>query len=287
MSSPRLAVFTLEALPNARAVRRFVADHAAEIAFVGLSNAGRPNAGGFVGQTLRHVRRSGPMMLPYLAINFGIPDAIIALHPLRARFRRRPVSVEATPLAILCRQLGIPTIRVDDVNGEEVAARFAALGPDLIVVFHFDQIFSAATLALAPLGGINVHPGLLPHHRGPVPTLHARAQAQPSFGVSVHRLAERIDAGDVLAQSAVDLPATISASGAAIALHEHGRALLDDVLRTIATAGMPQGTPVELLPYCPFPSARMLWSMWLEGRRLTRWADVEAAFGRDPTRKRE
>ncbi len=56
----RIALFTLEALPNARAVRRFVADNAARIAFVGLSDPERPSTGGLTGQVRRHLGRSGP-----------------------------------------------------------------------------------------------------------------------------------------------------------------------------------------------------------------------------------
>lgn len=283
----RLALFTLDALPNARAVRRLVVDHAADIAFVGLSNAGRPNVGGFVGQTWRHVRRSGPMILPYLAVNFGIPDAIVALRQLFTKLTGRAPTADRAALVTLCRDLGVAAIHIDDVNGAEVAAQFAASRPDLIVVFHFDQIFSAATLRLAPLGGINVHPSLLPRHRGPVPTIYARAEDNPAYGVTVHRLSERIDAGDILAQSSEDFVSDVSASGAAIHLHDRGRELLDDVLRAAATGGIPAGRPVATLPYCPFPSARMLWSMWIRGRRITRWGDVLAAFGHVPSRHRK
>jgi methionyl-tRNA formyltransferase len=49
MPRARIALFVLEALPNAHTVRRFVADHVADIAFVGLSNARRPSTGGFLG----------------------------------------------------------------------------------------------------------------------------------------------------------------------------------------------------------------------------------------------
>ena len=78
MAAPRIALFALEALPNARAMRRFVADYAREIAFVGLSNAERPAAGGLVGQVRQHLARSGPAILPYLAVNFGLPDLMRA-----------------------------------------------------------------------------------------------------------------------------------------------------------------------------------------------------------------
>lgn len=278
MTAPRLALFVLEALPNARAVRRFVEDHAADIAFVGLSNAERPNAGGFFGQLWRHLRRSGPFFLPYLAVNFALPDMTRVLYPLLRHLKPGLMPATAVPLAILCRQRGIPTLRVDDVNGEAVAAALANGAPDLIVAFHFDQIFKAATLALTPLGGVNVHPGLLPRHRGPVPTIHALAEQPPAFGVSVHRLVAQIDAGSLLAQEAVDLPVGTSASAAAILLHEHGRVVLDGVLADIAESGMPAGVVVPIQPYCPFPDRAMLTALRRRGLRLTTWRDLGDAL---------
>ena len=83
MARPRIALFVLEALPNARAVRRLVADLRADIALVGLSNAERPSSGGLTGQIRRHLARSGTGILPYLAVNFGLQ--LLAFAAMRVR----------------------------------------------------------------------------------------------------------------------------------------------------------------------------------------------------------
>jgi len=140
MSRARIALFVLEALPNARVVRRFVADHSADIAFVGLSNAERPSSGGLTGQVRRHLTRSGTGILPYLAVNFGLPDLLRPLAPLTQAVAGSGDAPESTPLKTLCRRLGIPTLTVDDVNGPEVAQRVRETAPDLILTYHFDQI---------------------------------------------------------------------------------------------------------------------------------------------------
>ena len=279
MGTPRIALFALEALPNARAVRRFVADHAGDIAFVGLSNAERPANGGLIGQVRRHLARSGPGFLPYLGVNFGLPDLLRPLAPLTQRLAGTAETPEATPLAALCRRLAIPVLRIDDVNGEAVAQAFAAQGPDLIVAFHFDQIFSAATLERARLGGINLHPSLLPLHRGPVPTIHALADGKGAFGVTVHRLAPAIDAGAILAQEALALPDDTTATRAAVRLHDHGRILVDRVLGAIAAEGaIPAGRSVPVLPYCGFPDRALLARMRRERRLLTDTRDLRDAL---------
>jgi methionyl-tRNA formyltransferase len=273
---PRLALFALEALPNARAVRRFVTDHAAEIAFVGLSNAERPSSGGLSGQIRRHLARSGPAILPYLGVNFGLPDLLAPVSPLARRLTG--TGPGAMPLEALCRSLGIPTLKVDDVNGADVGRTFERHAPDLIVTFHFDQILSGATLARAPLGGLNVHPGLLPRHRGPVPTIHALAEVEPAFGVTIHRLAVTIDAGALLAQEAVRLPGNTTATRAAVVLHEHGRVLLDKALADLADGRLGAGTIAPILPYCPFPDRELLKGLRRRGRKLTDVRDLKDAL---------
>ena len=273
---PRIALFTLEALPNARAVRRLVADRKAEIAFVGLSNAERPAKGGLTGQIRRHLVHSGPGILPYLAVNFGLPDLLRPLAPLTQRLTGTTDQPESTPLSSSCRRLGIPAFTVDDVNGEAVAAAFREHAPDLILAYHFDQIFSAETLARVPLGGINLHPGLLPKHRGPVPTIYALREGD--FGVTVHALVPQIDAGAILAQEAVSLPGDVTATRAARLLHDRGRTLVDGVLDAISEHGQqPEGRRIAPLPYCPFPDRAFLADLRRRGLRLTDAQDLREA----------
>ncbi len=269
----RIALFTLEAQANARAVRRFVADHAGEIVLAGLSDPFRRNAGGSLGQTWRHLKRSGPRFLPYLAANFSLPRLAGAM-PRRAG---ASLAVEDTPLADLCAARGIPRITVEAVNGPAVADALRRARPDLLVSFHFDQIFSAETLALAPMGGVNVHPSLLPHHRGPVPTLYALLETPPLFGITVHRLVPQIDAGGLLAQERVALPAGATALSAAALLHERGRMLLDGVLERLAAGTQPEQA-LPILPYCPFPSPALLRDAARRGLKAADLADIAAAL---------
>ncbi|RVU18736.1 formyltransferase family protein [Methylobacterium oryzihabitans] len=275
----RLALFTLEALANARAVRRFVAEHADEIAVVALSDPHRPSTGGLTGQVRRHVLRSGTGFLPYLGVNFGLPDLVSALAPAPKTSNPGDDTAAATPLPVLCRRLGLPCVTVTSVSGAAVGEVLRRHGADLIVSFHFDQIFDADALAAAPLGGVNLHPSLLPHHRGPVPTLHALLEPTPRFGVTIHRLAAAVDAGAILAQQAVTLAPDVTASRAAVLLHEAGRPLLDGVLRRVREDGrLPEGRTVPVLPYCGFPTRAQLRDLKRRGRRLVDGRDLREAL---------
>ncbi len=246
----RIAVFTLESALSAEAVEAFLRAQGESVVLIGRSDPSRPGAGGLLGQAWRHLRRSGPRLLPYLAVNY-------ALRPAPGRLARS----------------GVPVVEVSDVNGPAMAAAIRAARPDLLVSLHFDQIFRAETLALAPRGGINLHPSLLPRHRGPVPTVWALGEPEPCFGVSVHRLVPRIDAGAILAQRAVSLPQGTTASAAARALHLAGVPLLAE-----AIAGLDAGREVAPLPYCPFPPPGLLRRLARQGRHLADGADLRRAL---------
>ena len=261
----RIALFTLESLASSAAVRAFAKAHAAELVLIGRSAPYRAAAGGAFGQFWRHMRRAGLRFLPYLFVNFVLPS-------LWARLRGRH------GLADFARARDIALLQVEDVNGAACHAALQAARPDVVLSFHFDQIFTLETLALAPLGGVNIHPSLLPRHRGPIPTFWALQEGPGATGISIHRIAARIDAGDVLAQRAHALPPGVSASTAARLLHEAALPMIGDVLRALAD-GRAEGKPAPPLPYCGFPSAAEIRAARRQGVPLVRWADWRAALG--------
>lgn len=267
----RIALLTYEALAGAEAVRRFAADHADRLVLVGLSNVHRPSEGGDLAQVRRHLRRSGWRIVPYLLANFALPT----LSPPWMR-RRAARAVEGRPLAGLCADLGVAVAPVDDVNGETFRRRLEASGAELIVTFHFDQILSAETIAAAPMGGVNVHAGLLPRHRGPVPTIHALLDDAPALGVTLHRIVPAIDAGPILAQAEVALPG-VSAVEAARRLHLAAGPMLARVLVDLDEGRAEERTPPPGA-YCGWPTAAELARLARLGRPLARFGDMLKAL---------
>ena len=266
----RVALLTLEALASAAPVRALVANHPDRIAFVGLSDPYRPQQGGMMGQAVRLLRHSGPRLLPYMIANFSLPRMAGLLRVGRH-------TAETTPMAVLCAARGIPVETIPDMNAPVFHDRLRRSGADLIVTFHCDQILSPATIACLPHGAVNVHAGMLPDHRGPVPTIHALLDQHPRFGVTVHRLVPRIDAGPILARQTVALPPDISALDAATRLHTTAQAIVLAVLDAIA-AGTATETNVEPLAYCGFPSPAQLRQLARMGRRAASWRDMLRAL---------
>lgn len=272
----RIALFTLESALSTEAVGAFLQRHGQDVVLIGRSLPFRPAAGGALRQGWRHLRRSGPRLLPYLWVNYALPQAMGRWHARRGRLGllARLAAERHLPQAA---ERHLKLVDLADVNDPATATAIRSARPDILLSLHFDQIFSAATLALAPHGGINLHPSLLPQHRGPVPAIWALAEPEPRFGVTIHRLVPRIDAGAILAQAAVALPPSVTASAAARALHLAGVPLLTQVLADLAAA-RGAGHDAPLLPYCPFPPPALLRSLAAQGRRLVDAADLRASL---------
>jgi len=258
----RLALLTLDSPLSNAAVAAFLETHAAQVALLGRSVLYRPGAGGALAQAWRHLRRSGPRLLPYVAVNYGLPELLGRLRP--------------GGLARTARRHGLKLLDIAAVNGPGFREALRAAGVELIVTCHFDQILSAETLDAVKLGGVNLHPSLLPRHRGPVPTIWAQAEAEPRFGVTLHRLTPRIDAGAILAQRAIMLPERATCSTMARVLHCEGVKLLADRLPELAakTAAAEEVAP---LPYCPFPPPQVLRAAARQGG-VVGLADLRAAL---------
>ncbi|MBI3824083.1 MAG: methionyl-tRNA formyltransferase [Planctomycetes bacterium] len=100
---------------------------------------------------------------------------------------------------------GIPVLQPESINTPDGAAALKALVPDLLVVAAYGQILSKDILAVPSLGGINVHASLLPKYRGAAPINWAIYHGETQSGVTIIRMTIGLDAGDMLAQEAIDI----------------------------------------------------------------------------------
>jgi methionyl-tRNA formyltransferase len=100
---------------------------------------------------------------------------------------------------------GVPVLQPPSINTPEGVAALKALAPDLLVVAAYGQILSNDVLSVPPQGGINVHASLLPKYRGAAPIAWAIYHGETHTGVTIIRMSVRLDAGDMLAQEAIDI----------------------------------------------------------------------------------
>lgn len=89
----------------------------------------------------------------------------------------------------------------------EARDRLAGFGAEAAVLIAYGKIVPRAVLDLFPRGIINIHPSLLPLHRGPSPIESSILAGDREIGVSLMRLAAKMDIGPVYDQRSLSLQA--------------------------------------------------------------------------------
>ena len=120
--------------------------------------------------------------------------------------------------------------KLDAVAREQVAA----LKPDLLVSFAYVRLFGPKFLSLFPLGGINIHPSLLPKYRGPSPIQAAILNRDNETGISIQTLAREMDSGDILAVQQFQLTGKETNVTLSDLIAQKAAVMLPDVIRKIA-----------------------------------------------------
>lgn len=159
----------------------------------------------------------------------GYEVASVVTQPDRPAGRGR--SLTSPPVAAWARERGIPVLQPPSLRLPEVAGQLAALAPDAMVVASYGRILPPPLLALAPLGCLNVHPSLLPRHRGPAPVAEAILQGETVTGVTIMQLDEGMDTGPVVAQEQAEIGPDETAGELTARLFAHGGVLMARTLR--------------------------------------------------------
>ncbi|HZK20444.1 MAG TPA: methionyl-tRNA formyltransferase [Treponemataceae bacterium] len=137
-----------------------------------------------------------------------------------------------TPVAQLAEELDILVISPEHLT-LEVREKITALNPDLLVCFSYGKIFGPKFLALFPKGGVNVHPSLLPRWRGCAPVSAAILAQNSETGISVQRVAQKMDTGDILMQKRIPLDGTETTASFLESIVEQCGKMLLKVLKQI------------------------------------------------------
>lgn len=106
-----------------------------------------------------------------------------------------------SPVKELALSLGIPVIQPPGFKDPRVISQLAAFYPDIIVVAAYGRILPESVLQLPRYGCINIHPSLLPRHRGSSPIPSAILSGDIFTGTSIMLMDKGLDTGPVLAQA--------------------------------------------------------------------------------------
>ncbi len=141
----------------------------------------------------------------------------------------------------IAQEHGIAVFQPDSVNTPEGVAMLRSLSPDLLVVAAYGQILSAEVLGVPKHGGINVHASLLPKYRGAAPIAWAIYHGEKRVGVTIIRMSTGLDAGDMLAQEAIDIGPEQTAGDVEAILAPLGARMALQVVDQIMAGTPPQG----------------------------------------------
>ena len=151
---------------------------------------------------------------------------IITGNPTRSgrNSRENPSAVE-----IKAAGLGLTVTRTGKLSeNEELVSALDSENPSVIFVVDFGQIIREPFLSRLCL---NIHPSLLPEYRGAAPIQRALLDGKNHTGVTVFRLAAKMDAGEILAQSGIDISPSENASDLYLRLSEIGCRIASESLK--------------------------------------------------------
>jgi methionyl-tRNA formyltransferase len=173
--------------------------------------------------------------------------------------------LSSPPVVELANKLGLPVIQPKSLKGQEVAQMMRGAGVDIGVVVAYGRLIPPGILGIPHLGIINLHPSLLPRHRGPSPIQWALATGDTTTGVTTMVLDEGMDTGPLLLQESVEILPLENAADLSARLAEVGAELVVRTLDGLATGTVaPEAQPDEganVTPMIRRSFAKVDWSM--------------------------
>ncbi len=131
------------------------------------------------------------------------PDDVVAIVTQPDRPKGRGKQLAPPPVKLFAESIGIPVLQPAKIRTEEFLNGLLSYKPDLIVVTAYGRILPPSLLELAPMGCINVHGSLLPLHRGAAPIQWSVIKGDKEVGVTVMRMDEGMDTGDILLKESI------------------------------------------------------------------------------------
>jgi len=127
----------------------------------------------------------------------------VVTQPDRPKGRRRRLGI--SPVKELATGLRLPVMQPETTRDEGFIAEVKRMCPDLIVVAAYGRILARDILHIPPLGCINVHASLLPKYRGAAPIQWAIANGESRTGITIIKMDEGMDTGDILLAQEVEI----------------------------------------------------------------------------------
>jgi methionyl-tRNA formyltransferase len=162
---------------------------------------------------------------------------IAAVYTQPPRPAGRGQQARPSPVQAVAESHGWPVRTPARLKDPAAQQAFAALNLDAAVVVAYGLLLPRPVVAAPRLGCLNVHASLLPRWRGAAPIQRAILAGDAQTGISIMQMDEGLDTGPILAQRAIPIASTETAS----TLHDRLAALGAEMI-VAAVAGRAAGS---------------------------------------------
>ena len=115
----------------------------------------------------------------------------------------RGLKLKATPVKNIAKQAGIEVLSPSSLKNDSFIERLTRISAEIFVVVSYGKIIPKNVLDAARLIPVAVHPSLLPLYRGAAPINWAIINGDRKTGVSIIKVSEKVDAGEIIAQESL------------------------------------------------------------------------------------
>ena len=147
---------------------------------------------------------TGPFGVPLLARVADLADAIVVIsqpdRPAGRGLQSRP-----SPITAWAREHGLEVVTPRRLRSDEARQALGRFAPDGLLLVAYGQLVPDDLLEVGERPPLNVHPSLLPRHRGAAPVASTILAGDSTGGISLMVMTPELDAGPIVAQWPVTL----------------------------------------------------------------------------------
>ena len=168
--------------------------------------------------------------VPAMSALIGAGHNVVCVYSQPPRPAGRGHNERLSPVQEFAESLGLEVRYPVNLRDTVAQSKFASINADVAVVAAYGLILPKEILEAPNLGCLNIHASLLPRWRGAAPIQRAVLAGDTETGVTIMQMDEGLDTGPMLADEAVPITATTTASSLHDTLAEIGGRLIVDVL---------------------------------------------------------
>ncbi|KJV69610.1 methionyl-tRNA formyltransferase [Candidatus Neoehrlichia procyonis] len=128
---------------------------------------------------------------------------VLAVYTKAPKPAGRGKSIKKTPVHVVAERYNIDVYTPSSLRSNGEIEKIRDMNPDVIVVVAYGLILPKQLLSIPKYECINIHPSLLPRWRGAAPMQHTILCGDIMTGVTIIKVSELLDAGDILLQESV------------------------------------------------------------------------------------